>query len=82
VHAANKPLAPDVDLDKLAAETAGFVGSDIEAVCRRAAMGAIQEFLDTGDATRDASGLVIEQRHFAEAIESVRKLHETKPETA
>jgi transitional endoplasmic reticulum ATPase len=82
VHAANKPLAPDVDLDKLATETEGFVGSDIEAVCRRAAMGAIQEFLDTGDATRDASGLVIEQRHFAEAIESVRKLHETKPETA
>jgi transitional endoplasmic reticulum ATPase len=82
VHAANKPLAPDIDLDKLAAETEGFVGSDIEAVCRRASMGAISEFLDTGDATRDASGLVIEQRHFSEAIESVRKLHETKPATA
>jgi SpoVK/Ycf46/Vps4 family AAA+-type ATPase len=63
-------------------ETEGFVGSDIEAVCRRASMGAISEFLDTGDATRDASGLVLEQRHFSEAIESVRKLHETKPETA
>jgi transitional endoplasmic reticulum ATPase len=82
VHAVNKPLAPDIDLDKLAAQTDGFVGSDIEAVCRRASMGAISEFLDTGDATRDASGLVIEQRHFAEAIESVRRLHETKPATA
>jgi transitional endoplasmic reticulum ATPase len=80
VHAANKPLAPGIDLDQLAAGTEGFVGSDIEAICRRAAMGAISEFLDAGDATRDASGLVIEQRHFTEAIESVRRLHEAKPD--
>ena len=82
VHTTNKPLAVDIDLDKLAAETEGFVGSDIEAVCRRASMGAIQEFLDTGDADRDASGLTIETRHFTDAIESIRKLHETKPRTA
>ncbi len=82
VHVANKPLAPGIDLDKLAAATDGFVGSDIEAVCRGAAMGAISEFLDTGDATRDASGLVLESRHFIEAIESVRKLHVTTPQSA
>jgi transitional endoplasmic reticulum ATPase len=82
VHAANKPLAPDIDFVKLAAETEGFVGSDIEAVCRRAAMGAISEFLDAGDADRDASGLMLEARHFLAAIESVRKLHETKPQSA
>ena len=82
VHVVNKPLVQDIDFDKLAAETEGFVGSDIEAVCRRASMGAIAEFLDGGDATRDASGLVLESRHFAEAVESVRKLHETKPQSA
>jgi transitional endoplasmic reticulum ATPase len=82
VHAVNKPLAEDIDFDRLAAETEGFVGSDIEAVCRRASMGAIAEFLDGGDAMRDASGLVLESRHFAEAVESVRKLHETKPQSA
>ena len=78
----NKPLAGDIDLDKLAAETDGFVGSDIEAVCRRASMEAIREFLDAGDADRDASGLIIEPRHFTAAIESIRKLHLTKPATA
>jgi transitional endoplasmic reticulum ATPase len=61
--------------------TDGFVGSDIEAVCRRAAMMAISEFLDTGDADRDASSLTITQAHFLSSIESIRKLHEMKPET-
>ena len=45
-------------------------------------MEAISEFLDGGDADRDASGLVLESRHFMDAIESVRKLHETKPTSA
>jgi transitional endoplasmic reticulum ATPase len=80
VHTANKPLE-DVDFDKLAAATEGFVGSDIEAVCRRASMTAISDFLDGGDADRDASGLTISARHFESSIESIRKLHETKPET-
>ena len=62
--------------------TDGFVGADIEAVCRRASMEAIREFLDTGDADRDASSLIIETRHFTAAIESIRKLHVTKPATA
>ncbi len=82
VHTANKPLGDDVDLAKLAATTDGFVGSDIEAVCRRASMMAISEFLDTGDADRDASGLTVTQAHFQSSIESIRKLRETKPETA
>jgi transitional endoplasmic reticulum ATPase len=80
VHAANKPLDADIDLTKLAAETDGFVGSDIEAVCRRASMMAISEFLEGGDEA-DVSTLMISQRHFASAVESIRKLHETKPET-
>ncbi|HLH72283.1 MAG TPA: ATP-dependent zinc metalloprotease FtsH [Chloroflexota bacterium] len=30
IHSRNKPLAPDVDLDRLASETAGFCGADLE----------------------------------------------------
>ncbi|HEU0073527.1 MAG TPA: ATP-binding protein, partial [Dehalococcoidia bacterium] len=81
VHTVNKPLSEDVDAAKLASITDGFVGSDIEAVCRRASMMAISEFLDGGDADRDASSLTITQAHFLSSIESIRKLHEMKPET-
>ena len=80
VHTANKPLGGDVEVVKLAAQTEGFVGSDIEAVCRRASMMAISEFLDTGEEA-DASTLTISQQHFLSAVESIRKLHETKPAT-
>ncbi|MFB6205545.1 MAG: CDC48 family AAA ATPase, partial [Haloglomus sp.] len=38
VHTQHKPLADDVDLDALARRTEGYVGADIEAVCREASM--------------------------------------------
>ncbi|MFP4038778.1 MAG: CDC48 family AAA ATPase [Candidatus Nanohaloarchaea archaeon] len=38
VHTRDMPLADDVDLDELAEKTENFVGSDIEAMCREAAM--------------------------------------------
>jgi transitional endoplasmic reticulum ATPase len=80
VHTGNKPLGDDIDMAKLAAETEGFVGSDIEAVCRRASMMAISEFLETGN-LEDLASLTLSQQHFLTAIESVRTLHATKPET-
>ncbi len=81
VHTVTKPLGEDVDLAKLAATAEGFVGSDIEAVCRRAAMMAISEFLEQGD-EEDVSRLVVSQQHFLASIESISKLHDTKIETA
>ncbi|MDP3185767.1 MAG: AAA family ATPase, partial [Anaerolineales bacterium] len=39
------PLAKDVDLDRLAAITHGFVGADLEALCREAAMSALRRLL-------------------------------------
>ena len=82
VHMRTKPLADDVDLDELVRSTEGFVGADIEAVCRRAAMAAISDFLEAGDASRDAAALKLERRHFEGAIESVRRLRRTGAETA
>ncbi|RAP51333.1 MAG: ATPase, partial [Methanosphaera sp. rholeuAM270] len=38
VHTKDMPLAEDVDLKELAEKTEGFVGADIEAVCREAVM--------------------------------------------
>ena len=43
VHARRMPLAADVDLKAIAAESDGLSGADIEAVCREAAYGAIRE---------------------------------------
>jgi transitional endoplasmic reticulum ATPase len=46
VHTRGMPLAGDVDLEALAAETEGSVGADLEGLCRRAALLAIREFLE------------------------------------
>ncbi len=77
VHTRSKPLTADVDLDKLADETEGFVGSDIEAVCRRAAMEAIRAALDedNGEGEADYSTMKIGIRHFQVAVAEVRLLH-------
>jgi transitional endoplasmic reticulum ATPase len=39
------PLAPDVDLDRLAAVTHAFVGADLEALCKEAGMVALRRYL-------------------------------------
>lgn len=38
VHAKNKPLAPDVDLKVIAAQTAGFTGADLENILNESAL--------------------------------------------
>ena len=38
VHAKNKPLAPDVDLHRIAATTVGFTGADLENLLNEAAL--------------------------------------------
>jgi transitional endoplasmic reticulum ATPase len=42
VHLRNKPLAPGIDLDGLAAATEEFSGAEIQGVCARAALGAVR----------------------------------------
>ncbi len=43
VHAKNKPLGEDVDLDQIAQTTAGFVGADLENLMNEAAIYAAKE---------------------------------------
>ncbi len=63
IHTQNTPLADDVDLENLASITEGYVGADIEAVCREAVMFALRENFDTE---------AIEMRHFREALKKVK----------
>jgi transitional endoplasmic reticulum ATPase len=74
VHTRNKPLAEGVDLDDLAARTEGYVGADIEAVAREAAMAASREFVNSvsPEEMRDSVGNVrVTMDHFEQALEEV-----------
>ncbi|WP_066414329.1 AAA family ATPase [Halorubrum aethiopicum] len=73
VHTREKPVADDVDLDRLADETDGYSGAEIAAVCREAAMTAIERVADAhGEAANDhADEVAITDADFATAIATV-----------
>lgn len=69
VHMKNMPLDKNVSIDAILKDTKGYVGADIEAVCREAAMIAIREALrENGDFDKKK----ILPEHFAAAIKKVR----------
>ena len=75
VHTEEKPLADDVDIDKLARKTEGYVGADIEAVCREASMAASREFIGsvTPEEVGDSVGNVrVTMAHFEDALDDVQ----------
>ena len=53
VHTRNMPLADNVDLRRLAEITHGFVGADLAALCREAAMKALRRILAKIDLDKD-----------------------------
>ncbi|WP_266077895.1 CDC48 family AAA ATPase [Haladaptatus caseinilyticus] len=74
VHTRHKPLADDVDLDELAEQTEGYVGADIEAVCREAAMAASREFIQSvspEDIGESVGNVRITAEHFENALVEV-----------
>jgi transitional endoplasmic reticulum ATPase len=68
VHTRGKPLAKDVDLNRLAKEAEGFTGADMEAVCREAAMEAIREAIQT----KGASHVSMMMRQFRTALDGLK----------
>ncbi len=82
IHTRNKPLADDVDFDKLAEITEGFSGADIEAVCKEATLLAMDEFLKQyykpGMSREEMKKLIDEKKpkirmeHFLKAIEKIK----------
>lgn len=53
IHSRGMPLAEDVDLTRLAAITHGFVGADLESLCREAAMTTIRGVMPEIDFTSE-----------------------------
>ncbi len=74
IHTRDRPLADDVDLDELAAETEDYTGADVEAVCREAATIAVREYVDatTAGEDRDVDEIELTAEHFERAIENVQ----------
>ncbi len=68
VHTRKMPLADDVDVEALAARCEGFVGADIEGLCRRAATLAMREFLEKPDTAVEE--FYVSRRHFDQALSS------------
>ncbi len=89
IHTRGKPLMGDVDLLRLARQSEGCAGAEIEAICRKATMLAIREYLggvaSAGQAGLPAeasaqaggepgfSGFAIAMAHLQEARERVGK---------
>jgi transitional endoplasmic reticulum ATPase len=91
IHTKNKPLGKDIDLKELAKRTEGETGSDIEFICRKAAMFAIREFIEGPKSSRypresqrpclQAGGdLIIKREHFEKAVKLIKKQKDFKDE--
>ncbi|PAV07050.1 CDC48 family AAA ATPase [Methanosphaera cuniculi] len=71
VHTQKMPLADDVDIKQLAEQTEGFVGADIEAVCREAVMLTLRKDIDAEEINLEA---------FEEAMNKVKPDHSAEVE--
>lgn len=80
VQVRGKPLAKEVLLETIAANTEGLTGADLGAICQHAALNAIRERIEqaksengAGAEPADAAPLLIEARHFEAALNDSRK---------
>jgi len=76
IHSRGFPMADDVDLERLAEITHGFVGADLEVLCKEAGMLALRELLDEAgldavDLETLAEDARIHTRHFYEALKAI-----------
>jgi len=74
VHTRGTPLGEDVDLDDLAAVTAGYSGAELEALVREASMRAVREVateVDPDAAADHADEVTVTAAHFDDALETL-----------
>ena len=76
IHLDGKPLDNKVDLKELARMTDGYVGSDIEAICREASIMALREKITPGmdreEAKKIKDSIVITMDNFDSAMTRVK----------
>ncbi|MBI4533991.1 MAG: CDC48 family AAA ATPase [Candidatus Melainabacteria bacterium] len=77
IHTRAMPLAPDVDLQHLGSITHGFVGADLAAVCREAAMNAVRDLIphiswETNEVPYDLlMALEVHMAHFNASLREI-----------
>ncbi|KAJ6164844.1 hypothetical protein N7470_003516 [Penicillium chermesinum] len=84
IHTKNMKLGEDVDLETIAAETHGYVGSDLASLCSEAAMQQIREKMDLIDLDEDtidaevldSLGVTMENFRFALGVSNPSALRE------
>jgi transitional endoplasmic reticulum ATPase len=77
IHSRGMPLAEDVDLEHLAEITHGFVGADLEALCREAAMICLRRLMpeiDYGLATIPYEQLAQLEVHMDDFLTALREV--------
>jgi transitional endoplasmic reticulum ATPase len=78
IHTRGMPLSPDVDLDELARRTYGFVGADIAALTREAALEAVRRIMPRINLSEEVippevlDALSVELRDFENALKRVQ----------
>jgi len=76
IHTRGIPLETTVNLREVAEKTHGFIGADVEALCKEAAMLAIREIIPKIDLNKPIpeellTKLRIKMRHFIDALNSI-----------
>ncbi|MCD6537643.1 CDC48 family AAA ATPase [Candidatus Bathyarchaeota archaeon] len=77
IHTRGMPLSDDVDLKKIASVTHGFVGADLEALCKEAAMRALRRILPEIDFEKDTvpaevlNKITVTMEDFMDALKDV-----------
>jgi transitional endoplasmic reticulum ATPase len=78
IHTKKKPLADDVNIEKLADHTEGYTGADIASLSSAAVMLALREHIskykDAKEADNHVQELKIHMNHFEEAMKKIRPL--------
>lgn len=78
IHTRGMPLSPEVDLDALARQTYGFVGADIAALTREAALESVRRIMPRLNLSEETipteilDALAVEPRDFANALKRVQ----------
>ncbi|MCL6683680.1 CDC48 family AAA ATPase [Sphingomonas alba] len=78
IHTRGMPLAEDVNLDELSRRTYGFVGADLAALTREAALEAVRRIMPRIDLNKDAipteilDALSVEAKDFDNALKRVQ----------
>ncbi len=82
IHTKRKPLASNVDLNKLAEKTRGYTGADIASICNEAVMASIREYISTGNPLdkEHLEKLKVQKKHFDLAMKKVKVMPKEKLE--